>query len=182
MPQKPARCFTKRRSKAFSGPAYTRHEYIHGVPPPKIQKFTMGSPHGDYDYLLELYVLERGQIRHNALEAARVMVHKYLSTTIGDTNYLFRVRVYPHHVLREHKMMAFAGADRLQEGMRLAFGKPVGTAARVFPGQAVLEVRVRQEHLEHAKEALRRGASKLPLPSRIRIIPLKPELSKTASS
>ncbi len=171
--QKPARCYTKRRSKALSGPPYTRKEYIHGVPPPKIQKFVMGNPHGDYDYALELYVLERGQIRHNALEAARVMVHKYLSTTIGDTNYFFRVRVYPHHVLRENKMMAFAGADRLQEGMRQAFGKPVGTAARVYPGQAVLEVRVKREHVDKAKEALKIGASKLPLPARIRIIPLK---------
>ncbi len=143
------------------------------MPPPKISKFVMGNPHGDYDYAVEVYVLERGQIRHNALEAARVMVHKYLSTSIGEQNYFFRVRVYPHHVIREHKMMAFAGADRLQEGMRLAFGKPVGTAARVEPGQAILEVRVRKEHLEEAKEALRVGASKLPLPTRIRVIPLK---------
>ena len=170
MPQKPAKCYTKRRAKAFSGPPYTRKDYIPGIPPPKIQKFTMGNPHATYDYVLEVYVEEKGQIRHNALEAARVMVHKYLSSTIGDTNYLFRVRVYPHHVLRENKMMAFAGADRLQEGMRQAFGKPVGTAARVFPGQAVLEVRVRKEHLDHAKEALRIGASKLPLPTRLRIV------------
>lgn len=171
--QKPARCFTKRRAKNFSGPPYTRKEYIHGAPPPKIQKFVMGNVHGDYDYVLELYVLERGQIRHNALEAARVMAHKYLSTTIGDQNYMLRIRVYPHHVLRENKMMAFAGADRLQEGMRQAFGKPVGVAARVFPGQAVVEVRVKKEHIEHAKEALRRAASKLPLPARIRVKPLK---------
>ncbi|MET1128296.1 MAG: 50S ribosomal protein L16 [Thermoproteota archaeon] len=182
MPQKPARCYTKRRSKAFSGPPYTRKEYIHGTPPPKIQKFTMGNPHGDYDYALELYVLERGQIRHNALEAARVMVHKYLSTSIGEDNYWFRVRVYPHHVLRENKMMAFAGADRLQEGMRQAFGKPVGTAARVFPGQAVLEVRVRKEHIDKAMEALRVGASKLPLPSRVRVIPLKQNVEAEAAS
>ncbi len=177
MPLKPARCYTKRRSKNLSGPPYTRKEYIHGVPPPKISKFVMGNPHGDYDYAVELYVLERGQIRHNALEAARVMVHKYLSSDIGEQNYFFRVRVYPHHVLREHKMMAFAGADRLQEGMRLAFGKPVGTAARVVPGQVVLEVRVKKEHLEAAKEALRVGGSKLPLPTRIRVIPLKEGLA-----
>ncbi|MET1101688.1 MAG: 50S ribosomal protein L16 [Pyrodictiaceae archaeon] len=181
MPQKPARCYTKRTAKAFSGPPYTRKEYIHGVPPPKITKFVMGNVHGDFDYAVELYVLERGQIRHNALEAARVMAHKYLSTTIGDTNYLFRIRVYPHHVLRENKMMAFAGADRLQEGMRQAFGKPVGTAARVYPGQVVLEVRVNKEHIDQAKEALRRGASKLPLPSRIRVRPLKPTVESIPS-
>ncbi len=167
MPLRPARCYTH-----FSGPPYTRREYIPGVPPPKITKFEMGRLDGDYDYRVELYVTEAGQIRHNALEAARVMTHKYLATTIGEDNYFFKVRVYPHHVLRENKMMAFAGADRLQDGMRQAFGKPIGTAARVYPGQAVLEVRVKKEHLEHAKEALRRGGSKLPLPVRIRIVEL----------
>ena len=60
-------------------------------------------------------------------------------------------------------MMAFAGADRLQDGMRQAFGKPIGTAARVHPKQAVLEIRIKKEHLNKAMEALRRGASKLPV-------------------
>ncbi len=173
MPLRPARCYTKRRSKNLSGPPYTRKEYIPGVPPPKISKFEMGNPKGDYDYKLEVVVLETGQIRHNALEAARVMAHKYLSTTIGEQNYFLKVRVYPHHVLRENKMMAFAGADRLQDGMRQAFGKPIGTAARVKPLQPVLEVRVRKEHVNAAKEALRIAASKLPLPCRICITPLK---------
>jgi len=167
---KPAHCYTH-----FSGPPYTRREYIPGVPPPKISKFEMGNLKNDYDYVVELIVTEAGQIRHNALEAARVMVHKYMATYVGESNYFFKVRVYPHHVLREHKMMAFAGADRLQEGMRHAFGKPVGLAARVYPKQVILELRVKKEHLEHAKEALRRGASKLPLPCRIIIRELKKE-------
>ena len=32
-------------------------------------------------------------------------------------------------------MIATAGADRLQEGMRRAFGKATGLAARIQPGQ-----------------------------------------------
>ena len=66
-------------------------------------------------------------------------------------------------------MMAFAGADRLQDGMRQAFGKPIGTAARVYPKQAVLEVRIKREHLDKALEALRRGASKLPIKTFIKV-------------
>ena len=160
MPLRPARCYTH-----FTSPPYTRKEYIPGVPPPKITKFVMGNVKGQFQYVVELIAKEAAQIRHNALEAARVMVHKYLSTKAGENNYFFRVRVYPHHVLRENKMMAFAGADRLQDGMRLAFGKPIGTAARVFPKQVILEVRVNKEHLDIAKEALRVGASKLPIPT-----------------
>ena len=167
MPLRPARCYTH-----FTSPPYTRKEYIPGIPPPKIVKFVMGTER-DYEYVLELRVKEGGQIRHNALEAARIMCNKYLATEVGDQNYYFRVRVYPHHVLRENKMMAFAGADRLQDGMRQAFGKPIGTAARVRPGQAVLEVRVDRDHLEKAKEALRRGASKLPLPAEMIIKKVK---------
>lgn len=110
VPLRPARCYTK-----FSGPPYTRKEYIPGVPQPKITKYEMGNIKGDYDYVVELIVTEAGQIRHNALEAARVIANKLLSVKVGDLNYFMKIRVIPHHVLRENKMMAFAGADRLQE-------------------------------------------------------------------
>ena len=64
-------------------------------------------------------------------------------------------------------MMAVAGADRLQDGMRLAFGTPIGRAARVYANQTIMYVRVNPENLEHAKEALRRAASKIPMPCRV---------------
>ncbi len=168
MPMRPARCYTH-----FTSPPYTRKEYIPGVPQPKIVKFEMGNINVDADVQVLLVVTEAGQIRHNALEAARVMVHKNLSSSIGENNYFFKVRVYPHHVLRENKMMAFAGADRLQDGMRLSFGKPIGTAARVYPGQPILEVRTKKEFVNTVREALRIGGSKLPLPTRIVVRPLK---------
>jgi len=101
------------------------------------------------------------------------MANKYLGSEVGDENYFLKIRIYPHHVLRENKMMAFAGADRLQDGMRQAFGKPIGVAARVYPGTIVMEVRVKKDNIEQAKEALRRAASKLPLPTRIVFKPLK---------
>ena len=167
MPLRPARCYTH-----FSGPPYTRKEYIHGVPMPKITKFEMGNREvmeGHAELKGELVAVEAGQIRHNALEAARIAVNKFLVNTVGDQNFYFRIRVYPHHVLRENKMMAFAGADRLQDGMRQAFGKPIGTAARVYPGSVILEVWARKTGEENIKEALRRGADKFPVPTRILI-------------
>lgn len=45
-----------------------------------------------------------------------------------------RIRVHPFHVIRQKKMLTCAGADRLQTGMRHAFGKPAGTVARVDIG------------------------------------------------
>ncbi len=162
MPLRPARCYTHQDK-----PPYTRKEYIHGIPPPKITKFVMGNVHIEPEVILKLVAIEKGVVRHNALEAARVISHKYLASTIGDQNYMLIIRTYPHHVLRENKMMAFAGADRLQDGMRLAFGKPIGTAARVEPGTVIVEVRTYAKYIDHGKEALRRAASKLSVKTRI---------------
>jgi large subunit ribosomal protein L10e len=140
---------------------------------PKVVKWVMGNPKVEADVELRLVALEKAQIRHNALEAARVMVHKNLSSAIGESNYVFIIKRYPHHVLREHKFMAFAGADRLQEGMRHAFGKPVGLAARVYPGYDILVVRTKKQYAEKAKEILKIAASKMPIPCRIEIKELK---------
>ncbi len=162
MPLRPGRCY-----RHISGPPYTRREYISGVPPPKITRFDMGNPKGDFPVHIKLVAREIGQIRHNALEAARISANKNMEKNVGRANYHLKIKVYPHHVLRENKMMAFAGADRLQDGMRLAFGKPIGTAARVRPGQTVILIRTKPEYIEHAKRALKIASSKISIPTKI---------------
>lgn len=148
--------------RIVSGAAYTRREYIHGVPPPRINKYTMGNLKDKFDYSVSLIVLSKVQIRHNALEAARVAVNRVLSDRLGETGYRLRIKVFPHQVLRENKMMAFAGADRIQEGMRKSFGRPTGTAARVNPNQEIMTAEVSSDAVDIAKEALLQGVSKLP--------------------
>ena len=64
----------------------------------------------------------------------------------GKDAFHLRVRVHPFHVLRINKMLSCAGADRLQTGMRGAFGKPFGVAARVGIGQILLSIRCREQH------------------------------------
>jgi len=148
------------------GQSYTRKEYMRGSPSPKITKFTMGDPTGSFEYQTLLVARKEAQIRHNALEAARVATNRLLSEKLGNS-YLLRVLPYPHIVLRENKMIFGAHADRLQDGMRAAFGKPIGTAAQVKSDQPVIMVNVNEDGLEVAKEALRRGGAKLPIPCRI---------------
>ncbi|MCC6012944.1 MAG: 50S ribosomal protein L16 [Candidatus Verstraetearchaeota archaeon] len=162
MPERPGHCY-----RYFDTPPYTRIEYIKSIPQSKITKFEFGNPKGNFSKRLVLVPLEAGQIRHNALEAARIIATKHLSAKLGENNYYMRIRVYPHHILRENKMMAFAGADRLQEGMRRAFGKPVSRAARVKPFQPIIEVFVPEDKVQIAKEALKKASSKIPMPSRI---------------
>jgi large subunit ribosomal protein L10e len=62
----------------------------------------------------------------------------------GKETFHLRVRVHPFHVLRINKMLSCAGADRLQQGMRGAFGKPQGTCARVSIGQILMSLRVKE--------------------------------------
>ncbi len=176
MARKPARMW-----RYVRGPAYTRKEYIGGVPHPRIVIFDMGEPHGDYDLALHLISKEWIQIRHNALEAARVAANQYLIKTLGKNNYYLKIRIYPHHVLREHKMAVGAGADRISKGMRMAFGKPVGTAARVKPGQKIMTVWIKRDQLDAAKEALRRASMKLPAQTRVEIEELKAPASRSNS-
>jgi len=68
---------------------------------------------------------------------------RYLVKIAGKEGFHLRVRAHPYHVIRINKMLSCAGADRLQTGMRGAYGKPTGTVARVNIGQIILSVRTR---------------------------------------
>ena len=82
--------------------------------------------------------------------------------TAGKEGFHMRVRAHPYHVIRINKMLSCAGADRLQTGMRGAYGKPNGTVARVNIGQILLSVRTRDANRATAIEALRRSQYKFP--------------------
>jgi len=155
-----------------NGQPYTRKEYIKGKPQIKIAKFS-GGQRGDYDYCVQLLVNEKVQIRHVAIESARLSANKTVEKVVGETGYFSFLRIYPHVLLRENKMIATAGADRLQEGMRRAFGKAVSLGARVKAGQCIMEMHVKKEHLSIAKKALRGSCVKLPATPKIKVIPLK---------
>lgn len=73
-----------------------------------------------------------------------------------------RVRVHPFHVIRINKMLSCAGADRLQQGMRGAWGKPYGKVARVNIGQIILSIRCKDSNRAVIIEALRRARYKFP--------------------
>lgn len=158
-----------RNYREIKGQPYTRREFIKGHPQSKIAKFAIGDPNATYDYTFRLISCERAQIRHNALEAARVSVNK-IAASLGEGNYYLSVRAFPHVILRENKVVATAGADRLSEGMRRAFGKPVGLAARVEDGTVLIELRIRGKDIQQAKDALKVASSKLPVKTRLEVI------------
>jgi large subunit ribosomal protein L10e len=168
MVRKPAKMY-----RNISKKAYTRREYMGGVPGSKIVQFEMGNLSQEFPTEVDLIVEESCQIRHSALEAARITTNRRLMKEVGRSNFHFKVRVFPHHVLRENKQATGAGADRVSEGMRLSFGKAVGTAARVSAGQKILTVYSTPNYLEKIKDALRHAGYKLPTPVHLKVSEIK---------
>jgi large subunit ribosomal protein L10e len=170
-----------RNYRSPSGQAFTRMKYIHGSPAPKVSKFNMGDLSTHFPREIHLVAREHVQIRHNALESARVSANKVLTDRWGETGYRLQLCVYPHIILRENKMIATAGADRLQEGMRRAFGKPTGRAARVENGQSIIIIYVPEDGVETAKKACEVAGTKLPMKTRILVEqPIAPQIPTKA--
>ena len=169
MARKPAKMYRR-----LKGPAYTRRKYIGGVPNNRIHQFHVGNRRaaetGEFKMELNLIADESCQIRHTALEAARVVSNSTIRNAAGAQNYALRVHTYPHHVLRENKQATGAGADRVSQGMRCAFGKNVGTAARVMRGQRVISLQFTPEHYLVAKDALRKAGMKFPTPCTTKLV------------
>lgn len=156
----PARCYRQIKNKP-----YPKSRYCRGVPDPKIRIYDVGMKKkgvDEFPFCVHLVSWEKENVSSEALEAARIACNKYMTKFSGKDSFHLRVRVHPFHVLRINKMLSCAGADRLQTGMRGAFGKPLGTCARVSIGQVLLSVRCKDANGVHAQEALRRAKFKFP--------------------
>ncbi len=161
MTRKPARMYRK-----IEGQVYTRREYMGGVPACRITQFDTGNLKESFPMRFTLGAEEAAQVRDIALEAARVSAVRVLEKGAPNA-FRLKVRRYPHQILREHKMATGAGADRISDGMRRAFGKPVAHAVRAQIGTELLTIYTTPDHAETAKEALRKAAHKLPMPTRL---------------
>jgi large subunit ribosomal protein L10e len=172
---RPARCYKDVDKHAYTRTSkrVVRKAKIRGVPNIKVIHFDMGKP-GNYKYQVTLVSHENVQIRHNALEACRIVIQRTLAKLVGKDEYHFQIRIYPHHVMRENAMISGAGADRLQTGMRHSFGKPTGRAARVKRNQIIFSVKVKtKKHADTAMAALKKVLAKLPAKCSVRTRELK---------
>lgn len=145
--------------------------YIKTTPHQKIVKFTMGNETllnaGKLPYRLVTVSAEKVQIRHNALEACRQFVNKKLDKELSG-QYVFKVIPFPHHIQRENKMITGAGADRMQTGMQLSFGKIAGKSAILKPGSKIFSIDVATPRAEQfARKVIKQVNSKLPCKIRI---------------
>jgi large subunit ribosomal protein L10e len=170
--------WSRRKQKAF----------IKMMPAQKIVKFSMGKG-GEYNsgklpLILTVVSAEKVQVqvRHNALEACRQVLNKKLNEALNG-QYFLKVVPFPHHIQRENKMLTGAGADRMQTGMQLSFGKAIAKAALLKKEAPLFIIAVSTEKgIRVARKALKEIKSKLPLKMRIDFKDLtketKPEVKK----
>ena len=147
--------------------AYSRREYIRKIPNNRIVQYDMGNLSEDFPVRVSLAVKKPAQIRHNALEAARIASNRYMQRSAGRLGYHLKLRVYPHNIVRENPMATGAGADRVQSGMRNAFGKPISVEALVKKDQRIITIDCQERHFEQAKVALKRAGMKMPVPCKV---------------
>lgn len=160
MGRRPARCYRYCKNKP-----YIKSRFCRGVPDPKIRIYDVGRKEAgveEFPLCVHLCSGEKEQLSSESLEAGRIVVNKCLTKLAGKDAFHLRVRAHPYHVLRINKMLSCAGADRLQTGMRGAYGKPYGLVARVDIGQIILSVRAKEQHKTAVCEALRRAKYKFP--------------------
>ena len=160
MGRRPSRCYRYQKNKP-----YPKSRFNRGVPDAKIRMYDCGSKkkrHEVFPACVHLVGYEKEQITSEAPEASRIAANKYMLVNVGRENFHLRIRVHPWHVVRINKMLSCAGADRLQQGMRGAFGKALCKSARVAIGQILLSIRTTPDRVPAAQEALRRAKFKYP--------------------
>ncbi|MCD6434290.1 MAG: 50S ribosomal protein L16 [Candidatus Diapherotrites archaeon] len=164
MALRPAHCYRKlERPYTRIAISVHRKNYIGGVPGLRVRQFNMGNPQRKYKFIVNLIAEEAVQIRENALEAVRMLINRALVKKLGKDNFFMRLRIFPHHVMRENKQAQGAGADRVSQGMSLAFGKAIGRAARVRKGTIIFSVLVLTEgNAKTAARILKKASAKLP--------------------
>lgn len=141
MGRRPARCYRYIKNKPFPKSRFNR-----GVPDPKIRIYDAGMKKADCDtFPLAVHLVsgEREHVTSEALEAARIAANKTMVKRAGKESFHLRIRQHPWHVIRINKMLSCAGADRLQTGMRHAYGKPQGKVARVKIGTVLMSIRTK---------------------------------------
>ena len=167
-----ASSYSKRIARPYTRVSRNKSKaYIKQTPHNKIVKYSLGNSPGYHagkmKYILRYISVYKVQVRDTALESARRLLIKQLEKNAPNQFYL-EMKVKPHHILRNNKTAAGAGADRLSTGMKQSFGIVEGRAAIVKPGTEVLFVACENENaVKVARHALNAVKPKMPVKGRV---------------
>ena len=184
--RRPWHCYSSwtRRPYQHKRSSNRRREYARGGAQSKIVRFWGGDksvPWEEWDLVVGLKVDKQIQISSNALEAIRISINGSLQKYIGRTNFRLRIRPKPFQKIRENRMLAFAGADRVQSGMRNSFGRSTGVCARVKAGSIIVDLGCHLKDLPLIRDRLRIASMKISCSSQVVVLRYKtPEIFKRA--
>ena len=182
--RRPWHCYSTWNRRPFQHKRSSNHrrEYARGGSQSKIQRYWGGNkdiPWEDWEIVVGLKVDKQVQISSNALEAIRITINSPLQKYLGKNGYRMRMRSKPFQKYRENRMLAFAGADRVQSGMRNSFGRPTGVCARVRAGAIILDVATNLRNLPLVRKRLRIASMKIPCGAQMVLLKYKtPEILK----
>jgi len=182
--KRPWHCYKNWESRPYQYKRSWNHkrEFARGGTQSKIVRYWGGTtdvPWEEWELVVGLKVNKKVQVSSNALEAVRITINSALTNSLGRTSFRLNIRPKPFHKYRENRMLAFAGADRVQSGMRNSFGRSMGVAARVRAGQIISEVGCDLKNLPIVRDRLRVAGMKIPSTSQVVILKYKtPELFK----
>jgi large subunit ribosomal protein L10e len=163
-----AKAYSKKKARPYTRKSKVKGKsFIKTVPNSMIVKFKMGDlkkfDKKEFPIVVEVVCKDKIQIRDNAIEAVRQFFNRFLVERVGNNEFYFETKVYPHHVLRENKMLTGAGADRMQTGMSQSFGKAIGRAALVKPNQVIFIIAVKTPKAEiEVRKLIKSAKSRLP--------------------
>jgi len=182
--RRPWHCYSSWTRRPFQHKRSSNHrrEYARGGAQSKIQRYWGGNkdiPWEDWEIVVGLKVDKQVQISSNALEAIRITINSPLQRDLGKNGYRMRMRSKPFQKYRENRMLAFAGADRVQSGMRNSFGRPTGVCARVRAGAVILDVATNLRSLPLVRKRLKIASMKIPCGAQVVLLKYKsPEILK----
>jgi len=156
--KRPYTRISKKRKKSF----------VKGVPGSKIVHFDMGAKSKSFSYAVNVVARRAINLRHNAIEAARATANRHMNSA-AKGSFAIKIRAVPHHIMRMKPLATGAGADRFSQGMRRAFGKPIGKSCHVKPGKILFSIYVDEKHIPLAKQASRKIIAKFPIPCGIEV-------------
>ncbi len=162
-----ASCYSKMKVVPYTRKSKVKKKsYIKTIPNTNIVKLRMGDVdgfrNGKYKSVFRLISEEDVQIRDISLEAVRQYLNRRFVEIFGNEFYL-ELKVYPHHIIRENRMLTGAGADRMSTGMSMSFGTTIGRSALVRKGKEIFIVALNGEKEEkETRKIFNSVKSKLP--------------------
>jgi large subunit ribosomal protein L10e len=168
-----ASSYSKKKVRPYTRKSKKRQKsYIKAVPQMKVVKWHMGNLKaermGKHPFLVKLVAEEKVLVRDNALEACRTYISKLMEKE-APGQFSFSIVVYPHHILRENKTAAGAGADRLSSGMKHSFGITIGRAAIVHPGKEIFKISCENDKTVRAARSIL-GKIKPKIPCKTKVL------------